>query len=145
MLRLISALFFLHIAVVFGAEKAVAQAQRDSGISARDMYNVCTEGTYRTDGEIPSHCLSYFFGLEHGIVATSALLALDLGYSSGDMNAGEFHSSVIRMAFGCLPDNISTGQQIRIFIQWVEANPTREHLSASASYMIASRESFPCE
>jgi hypothetical protein len=61
-----------------------------------------------------------------------------LGYVIGVLDS--FHGSDI-----CPPDNVQAGQAAAVVKQWLEINPDKRHLIASAITFVALRQAWPCK
>jgi Rap1a immunity proteins len=54
---------------------------------------------------------------------------------------GELQNASIRF---CVPDNITTGQALRVYVRYMENNPNKLHLDAHVLALMAWVHAFPC-
>jgi hypothetical protein len=45
----------------------------------------------------------------------------------------------------CIPDGVTTGQEVRVFVKWLEAHPEKLHDEAFFLFLDAMKDAFPCE
>ena len=64
-----------------------------------------------------------------------------LGYLAGHL-AGYQRADQLRHV--CLPDPVTQGQLVRMFVQWADRNAEQWHLPPSQAVEAAIREAFPC-
>lgn len=75
-------------------------------------------------------CTGYMMGLQDGI----DLMVLVGIESNKGYNKTPF----------CLPDSVTTGQEVRIVLKYVRANPEKAHMDTSVLATKALEKAFPC-
>lgn len=45
----------------------------------------------------------------------------------------------------CIPNGVTTGQEVRVFVKWLEAHPEKLHDEAFFLFFDAMKDAFPCE
>ena len=69
------------------------------------------------------------------------------GYIGGLNDMAVLQAGLTKVAFYCSPkkEGLETGQVIRVFLLWLESHPAVPHESARSLFLMAMRDSFPCE
>jgi Rap1a immunity proteins len=75
-------------------------------------------------------CTGYMMGLHDGI---SVMVAV----------ANQSNKTAIKVPF-CLPDSVTLGQEVRVVLKYVRANPEKAHMDTSVLAIKALEEAFPC-
>ncbi|AFY20781.1 Rap1a/Tai family immunity protein [Pseudomonas sp. UW4] len=45
----------------------------------------------------------------------------------------------------CVPGGVSNGQMVRVLVKYLEANPEKLHINATALTIFATQQAFPCK
>lgn len=75
-------------------------------------------------------CTGYLMGLNDGIGVMVAV-------------ANQSNKAVLKSPF-CLPDSVTLGQQVRVVLKYIRANPGKAHMDTSVLATKALKEAFPC-
>jgi hypothetical protein len=74
----------------------------------------------------------------------------DQGYCLGHLQAVSDTYNVSAAWHGfetdnCMPNGVTAGQLLRVWIKWANENPVKLHMDASSLVLLAYKEYFPCD
>jgi hypothetical protein len=80
-------------------------------------------------------CAGYFQGYFSGTYSAQARYDTVLGFSE----------AVNPNTAWCIPENVTLGQKVRVFLKWVDSHPEKMHTESAISVLCALKEAFPCK
>jgi hypothetical protein len=117
MKRLIIIFLFIALMGLMGSGSSIAKKNTGSG---NGLYESCTSESNFEQGV----CLGFVKGF---------IVAIELGELGRE-----------KLFNFCIPPNVTVGQGVDIFVNYLRAHPESRHLPASAILATALIEAFPC-